>query len=301
MSMEKYKLLLERGTKLANNLRICLCQNCIKMHYFRTKTPDTTSWRLAPSARRPQRLWRLDYPAHNQKSWIRPWLSDNRYPTIRGRWYWPEVKVRLVSLCNIGPSRRHNGLTLSAGTHGGRPGRRSDVTGESAKTTTNWLGQLNFGHSTCCIDARVMIFGGRRSKQATATQESFGRHHRAHFEKCSDETSAHTADDFAAFFQDKVETVRASTSATPLYDVPFKATESTLDDWTAVTTDEVNRLISASPNKTCQLDPVPTWLVKEMRELLAPFIARWLGGLLVERRTSVSQIRGSIPGQVAAV
>jgi len=40
----------------------------------------------------------------------------------------------------------------------------------------------------------------------------------------------------------------------------------------AVTTDEVNKLISASPNKTCQLDPVPTWLVKEMRELLAPFI-----------------------------
>ena len=29
--------------------------------------------------------------------------------------------------------------------------------------------------------------------------------------------------------------------------------------------------------------------------------ATWLGGLLVERRTSVSQIRGSIPGQVAAV
>ena len=27
----------------------------------------------------------------------------------------------------------------------------------------------------------------------------------------------------------------------------------------------------------------------------------WLGGLLVERRTSVSPIRGSIPGQVAAV
>ena len=28
---------------------------------------------------------------------------------------------------------------------------------------------------------------------------------------------------------------------------------------------------------------------------------RWLGGLLVERLTSVSQIRGSIPRQVAAV
>jgi len=57
-----------------------------------------------------------------------------------------------------------------------------------------------------------------------------------------------------------------------LYDVPFKATRSSLDSWTAVTTDEVNKLINASPNKTCQLHPVPTWLVKEMRELLALFI-----------------------------
>jgi len=57
-----------------------------------------------------------------------------------------------------------------------------------------------------------------------------------------------------------------------LYDVPFKSTKSSLGRWTAVTIDEVNKLISAPPNKTCQLDPVPTWLVKEMRELLAPFI-----------------------------
>jgi len=74
------------------------------------------------------------------------------------------------------------------------------------------------------------------------------------------------------FFQDKVDAVRASISATPLYDMPFKATKSSLDSWTAVTTDEVIKLINASPNKTCQLDQVPTWLVKEMRELLAPFI-----------------------------
>jgi len=35
--------------------------------------------------------------------------------------------------------------------------------------------------------------------------------------------------------------------------------------------------------------------------IVALVIVRWLGGLLVERRTSVSQIRGSIPRQVAAV
>jgi len=36
-------------------------------------------------------------------------------------------------------------------------------------------------------------------------------------------------------------------------------------------------------------------------ELEEPKVGPWLGGLLVEHRTSVSQIRGSIPGQVAAV
>ena len=35
--------------------------------------------------------------------------------------------------------------------------------------------------------------------------------------------------------------------------------------------------------------------------LMRNIILWWLGGLLVERRSSVSLIRGSIPGQVAAV
>ena len=34
------------------------------------------------------------------------------------------------------------------------------------------------------------------------------------------DTDVHTADDFATFFNDKVDAVRASTAATPLYDVP---------------------------------------------------------------------------------
>jgi len=81
-----------------------------------------------------------------------------------------------------------------------------------------------------------------------------------------------TAEEFAAFFKDKVESVRASTASTPLYDVPSKATP-TLEQWTAVTSDEVVKLIGSSLCKSCQLDPAPTWLVKEMRELLSPFIS----------------------------
>ena len=57
---------------------------------------------------------------------------------------------------------------------------------------------------------------------------------------------------------DKVGAVRTSTAATPLFDVPCRPIESTLDEWSAVTTDEVERLMNAASNKTSQLDPAPT-------------------------------------------
>jgi len=81
-----------------------------------------------------------------------------------------------------------------------------------------------------------------------------------------------TAEEFAVFFKDKVESVRAFTASTPLHDVPSKATR-TLEQWTSVTSDEVVQLIGSSLCKSCQLDPASTWLVNEMRELLSPFIS----------------------------
>jgi len=57
----------------------------------------------------------------------------------------------------------------------------------------------------------------------------------------------------AFFFEDKVDRVRASTASMPIYDVPYRATP-TLEDWTAVTAEEIQKLISSAPNKTCELD-----------------------------------------------
>ena len=87
-----------------------------------------------------------------------------------------------------------------------------------------------------------------------------------------DGASPFAADDYAKYFKDKIDSVRTSTAGTPTYDVPRWAT-SLSAEFTAVTTDEVAKLISCAPNKTCQLDPVLTWLVKDMAELLSPFIA----------------------------
>ena len=85
--------------------------------------------------------------------------------------------------------------------------------------------------------------------------------------------SSLSADEFAKFFKQKVETVRAAT-ATAL-SLPTASTASSfVDHWSRVQPDEVVKLISRSPNKSCLLDPVPTWIVKEFSSLLAPFITR---------------------------
>jgi len=39
------------------------------------------------------------------------------------------------------------------------------------------------------------------------------------------------------------------------------------------TTEEIDRLIGNAPCKTCQLDLVTTWLVKEMHGLTSPFVS----------------------------
>jgi len=72
--------------------------------------------------------------------------------------------------------------------------------------------------------------------------------------------------------QDKVDVVRASTATTMSHDVRWRDIK-TLSNWSTVTADEVAKLIGAAPCKTCSLDPIPTWLVKEMSGLLSHFIS----------------------------
>jgi len=46
-----------------------------------------------------------------------------------------------------------------------------------------------------------------------------------------------------------------------------------INEWAELTADEVEKPIGSALNKTCQLDPAPTWLVKDMRGLMSPFVA----------------------------
>jgi len=75
--------------------------------------------------------------------------------------------------------------------------------------------------------------------------------------------------------------VRASTDSAPLYEVPSWTT-STLEHFAPVTVDEVEKLIGSAPCKTCQLDPAPTWLVKEMRTLISPLVSLFVNKSLAD-------------------
>ena len=81
-----------------------------------------------------------------------------------------------------------------------------------------------------------------------------------------------TAEDFAKYFSEKVDSIRSATSTTPPQDIPDMSSH-VLNDWRPVTALEIEKLISSSLNKTCQLDPAPTWLIKDLGSLLSPFIA----------------------------
>lgn len=82
-----------------------------------------------------------------------------------------------------------------------------------------------------------------------------------------------TTDDFAHYFVTKIERIRASTAAASAPHISDRVVPEQLANLAPVTAEEVAKLLMKSPAKQCQLDPVPTWLVKRASDVLAPDIA----------------------------
>ena len=94
---------------------------------------------------------------------------------------------------------------------------------------------------------------------------------------------SHSADRFATFFSNKIMKIRESFSSSescnmvhPAFDPP----KSTV--FTQVTQDEIGKIISKSHNKSCLLDPLPTFLIKEYIDILLPSITKLVYCSLLE-------------------
>ena len=106
-----------------------------------------------------------------------------------------------------------------------------------------------------------------------------------------------TAEAFSgSFFAQKVEAVRAATAAA---DPPVitSCTPCTFKSFKPLTQDLILFLIRREPDETLEIDPIPTWLVRECADILAPFFAHVFNASLLEGYLPADQKRAIIyPG-----
>ena len=83
-------------------------------------------------------------------------------------------------------------------------------------------------------------------------------------------TSDISAETLSGFFQDKVRAVRDDTSA----DAPTftKLTDASFTSFQPCSMKEVRKFLTRSPPKSCLLDPLPTFILREFLDELSPFI-----------------------------
>ena len=89
------------------------------------------------------------------------------------------------------------------------------------------------------------------------------------------ESSKSLADRFATFFSNKIMKIRESFSSSESSNTvhpPFDPPKLTV--FTQVTQDEIAKIISKSPTKSCLLDPLPTFLIKECMDIILPLITK---------------------------
>ncbi|XP_052761992.1 uncharacterized protein LOC128204630 [Mya arenaria] len=88
------------------------------------------------------------------------------------------------------------------------------------------------------------------------------------------------AQDFSDFFVDKVECIRSDIAWTKSHqqidtvvpEAPFN--EEQFSNFSVVSDMDISKIIRNSPNKSCELDPIPTWLLKDCLGELLPLITK---------------------------
>src|SRR5664279_1393996 len=90
-----------------------------------------------------------------------------------------------------------------------------------------------------------------------------------------------TADKLSAFFDEKVQSVRKSTenAAQP---VIHEFADQTFTEFSECSPADVRKTLLASPVKSCSLDPLPTFLLREFVDDLLPFISMMCNASLRE-------------------
>ena len=81
---------------------------------------------------------------------------------------------------------------------------------------------------------------------------------------------------FFPFFHDKIDNVRTGLCAMvdePLVEIPYQSFNGVpFNYFFSVTLQEIRHIILKAPSKSCELDPQPSWLLKECVDELSPIV-----------------------------
>ena len=95
----------------------------------------------------------------------------------------------------------------------------------------------------------------------------------------SNDSSKKLAQDFSDFFINKIEMIISDISSSESVQ-ELVPSDDLLTEFTPATPREVEQMILLSPNKYCELDPIPTWLLKSCLAELLPVLTKIINSSL---------------------
>ena len=90
------------------------------------------------------------------------------------------------------------------------------------------------------------------------------------------------ADMFASFFSNKISKIRDTFATSGSFNDAPESVPPAFNAFMPVTEDEVYKCISESPTKSCSLDPIPTFLLKDCLDILLSSITKLVNYSLIE-------------------
>ena len=99
----------------------------------------------------------------------------------------------------------------------------------------------------------------------------------------SHESKRSLADQFASFFSNKIKKIRDNFAPPGTeYDVHPSSDPSKITVFRQVSEEALDKIIRTSPTKSCLLDPLPTFLIKECIDIMLPSLTKLVNCSLMD-------------------
>jgi len=141
-----------------------------------------------------------------------------------------------------------------------------------AKQNCYWTDRINSERQTPSKLWRSMAKVLRRCKEHTDLQVR----------------PVHTAEAFRSHFDNKVADIRSTTEHYTTSEMK-STTTAVLSSFRVCTAENVRRIVMQSPTKSCDLDPIPTFMLKESIDALLPFLTAMCNASIAEGHLPSSQ------------